>query len=181
MRMSKEIVEHNTKINGIERFEGIITRSNFNSHFTDLSPAFNFEEFRKKSTTLSEETVDAPAGEPKHDEKQHYMFFQNIASIKHYVDEILKMNPDEIDDLLKNGHDWASDHIATSKDDIQEVAEFIRNEMEGEKDEPTETELEEPTEVLADLDDSGVSTDDEESDDDDEEEEEEQEELSNEG
>jgi hypothetical protein len=141
----------------------------------------SFEEFRKKSTTLSEETVDVPAGEPKHDEKQHYMFFQNIASIKHYVDEILKMNPDEIDDLLKNGHDWASDHIATSKDDIQEVAEFIRNEMEGEKDEPTETELEEPTEVLADLDDSGVSTDDEESDDDDEEEEEEQEELSNEG
>jgi N-acetyl-anhydromuramyl-L-alanine amidase AmpD len=50
MRMSKEIVEHNTKINGIERFEGIITRSNFNSHFTDLSPAFDFEEFRKKFT-----------------------------------------------------------------------------------------------------------------------------------
>jgi hypothetical protein len=38
------------------------------------------------------------------------------------------MNPEEIDNLLKNGHDWASDHIATSKDDIQEVAEWIRNE-----------------------------------------------------
>jgi hypothetical protein len=94
------------------------------------------------------------------------------------------MNPDEIDNLIKNGHDWASDHIATSKDDIQEVAEFIRNEMEGEKEETTEMEPEEPAEVLVDLDDSGVSTDDEESDDeedDDDEEEEEEEELSNEG
>jgi hypothetical protein len=143
----------------------------------------SFEEFRKKSTSLSEETVDAPVGEQKRDEKQHYMFFQNIASIKHYVDEILKMNPDEIDNLIKNGHDWASDHIATSKDDIQEVAEFIRNEMEGEKEETAEMEPEEPAEVLVDLDDSGVSTDDEESDDeeDDDDEEEEEEELSDEG
>ena len=142
----------------------------------------SFEEFRKKSTTLSEETVDAPAGEQKRDDKQHYMFFQNIASIKHYIDEILAMNPDEIDALIKNGHDWASDHIATSKDDIQEVAEFIRNEMEGGKEETDETDPEEPAEVLVDLDDSGVSSDDEEEDDDDDdEEEEEQEELSDEG
>jgi hypothetical protein len=38
-------VEHNTKINGIEKFEGIVTRSNFDSDFTDISPAFNFEKF----------------------------------------------------------------------------------------------------------------------------------------
>jgi len=130
----------------------------------------SFEEFGKKSTSLSEETVDAPVDVQKRDEKQHYMFFQNIASIKHYVDEILKMNPDEIDNLIKNGHDWASDHIATSKDDIQEVAEFIRNEMEGEKEETTEMEPEKPAEVLIDLDDSGVSTDDEDDDEEDEEE-----------
>ena len=46
--MRKEVIEHNTKINGIEKFEGIVTRSNFESHFTDLSPAFDFENFRKK-------------------------------------------------------------------------------------------------------------------------------------
>jgi N-acetyl-anhydromuramyl-L-alanine amidase AmpD len=40
-------VEHNTKINGIEKFEGIVTRSNFDSEFTDVSPAFNFELFIK--------------------------------------------------------------------------------------------------------------------------------------
>lgn len=40
-------VEHNTKINGIEKFEGIVTKSNFDSNFTDVSPAFNFEIFNK--------------------------------------------------------------------------------------------------------------------------------------
>ena len=48
MKIQKEVIEHNTKINGIEKFEGIVTRSNFDSNFTDLSPAFDFENFRKK-------------------------------------------------------------------------------------------------------------------------------------
>ena len=48
MRIKKQVIEHNTKINGIEKFEGIVTRSNFNSNYTDLSPAFNFEIFRNK-------------------------------------------------------------------------------------------------------------------------------------
>ena len=41
-------VEHNTKINGVEKVEGIVTRSNFDSDFTDVSPAFNFEYFIKQ-------------------------------------------------------------------------------------------------------------------------------------
>lgn len=48
MRMTKEIIEHNTKINGIEKFEGIVTRSNYNTNFTDLSPAFDFEKLKNK-------------------------------------------------------------------------------------------------------------------------------------
>ena len=91
----------------------------------------SFEEFRKRGTNLTEDSVEMEGQdhhEHPHREEQHYMFFQNIASIKHYIEEILKMNPEQIDDLLKNGHDWASDHIATSKDDIQEVAEWLRNE-----------------------------------------------------
>lgn len=38
---------HNTKINGVEKFEGIVTRSNYTSEVTDLSPAFDFELFEK--------------------------------------------------------------------------------------------------------------------------------------
>jgi N-acetyl-anhydromuramyl-L-alanine amidase AmpD len=42
-----EVVEHNTRINGVEKFRGITSKSNFDSGFTDLSPAFNFETFLK--------------------------------------------------------------------------------------------------------------------------------------
>jgi N-acetyl-anhydromuramyl-L-alanine amidase AmpD len=42
-----EVVEHNTRINGVEKFRGITSKSNFDSVFTDLRPAFNFETFLK--------------------------------------------------------------------------------------------------------------------------------------
>jgi hypothetical protein len=87
----------------------------------------SFDDFKKKAM----EIVEDDNMEGGHD-KQHYMFFANLTSIKHYIEEILKMDPEEVDNHLKNGHDWAADHIATSKDDIQEVADWIRNEMEGE-------------------------------------------------
>ena len=43
MNIKNEIIGHNTKINGIEKFEGVVTKSNFDTDFTDLSPAFEFE------------------------------------------------------------------------------------------------------------------------------------------
>ena len=47
-RMSKDLIGHNTKVRNVEMFEGIVTRSNFDLNITDLSPAFDFEKFRKK-------------------------------------------------------------------------------------------------------------------------------------
>ena len=102
----------------------------------------SFEDFKKKAT----EIVEDHNTEGEHG-KQHYMFFQNLASIKHYIDEIMKMNPDDVDNLIKNGHDWAADHIATSKDDIQEVADWIRNEMGEEEEEDEEDEEEDGEET----------------------------------
>lgn len=46
--INKKCSEHNTKIDGIKRFKGIVTRSNYDSRFTDLSPAFNFEKLINK-------------------------------------------------------------------------------------------------------------------------------------
>jgi N-acetyl-anhydromuramyl-L-alanine amidase AmpD len=48
MSIKRQIVEHNTKITGIEKYCGVVTKSNFNVNFTDVSPAFNFEKFLKK-------------------------------------------------------------------------------------------------------------------------------------
>lgn len=46
-KISGEIIGHNTKVKNVNLFEGILTRSNFDSNYTDLSPAFDFENFRK--------------------------------------------------------------------------------------------------------------------------------------
>ena len=48
LKISKYVIEHNTKINGIEKFGGILSKSNFDSYSTNLSPAFDFEFFRKQ-------------------------------------------------------------------------------------------------------------------------------------
>jgi len=64
-----------------------------------------------------------------HDNVEHYMFFKNIENIKVMIDELLQMNPTQVDMLLNNGHDWAADHITSSKDDIQEVTDFLRSEI----------------------------------------------------
>jgi hypothetical protein len=48
LSIKNQIVEHNTKINGIEKYEGVVTKSNFDTQFTEVSPAFSFEEFLKK-------------------------------------------------------------------------------------------------------------------------------------
>lgn len=45
--IDKKCIGHNTKIEGVEKFSGIVSKSNFDSKFTDLSPAFDFEVFLK--------------------------------------------------------------------------------------------------------------------------------------
>ena len=47
MSIQNKLIGHNTRINGIEKFEGVVTRSNFDVNYTDVSPAFNFDEFLK--------------------------------------------------------------------------------------------------------------------------------------
>jgi N-acetyl-anhydromuramyl-L-alanine amidase AmpD len=48
IKIKKNCIGHNTKVDGIEHFEGIVSRSNFNEKYTDLNPSFNFETFTKK-------------------------------------------------------------------------------------------------------------------------------------
>jgi hypothetical protein len=56
---------------------------------------------------------------------QNYMFFGNLKTIKRLVDKMLEMDEAEVDSMLSNGHNWALDHIATSKDDVEEVFNFL--------------------------------------------------------
>jgi N-acetyl-anhydromuramyl-L-alanine amidase AmpD len=47
LQIEKTCVGHNTKVDGIENFEGISSRSNYDTNYTDLNPSFNFETFIK--------------------------------------------------------------------------------------------------------------------------------------
>jgi hypothetical protein len=55
------------------------------------------------------------------------MFFENLKTIKKAVDAMLQLDPAHVDQILSNGHGWAADHIATSKDDVEEVGGFLMN------------------------------------------------------
>jgi hypothetical protein len=57
----------------------------------------------------------------------NYMFWQNLKTMKHSIDEILSMDKNMVDSILNDGHDWAIDHISTSCDDVEEVYHFINN------------------------------------------------------
>ena len=91
----------------------------------------SFEQFKNSGKSIEKNNIDLDiaTNENESDDRKHYMFFRNLATIKHHAEEILKMDPDKVDELLNNGHDWAADHIATSKDDVQEVSEWLMGEF----------------------------------------------------
>lgn len=57
----------------------------------------------------------------------NYMFFGNLETLKRMVDELVQMDHEQVDEILKGGHEWAVDHIASSADDVQEVYNFLKN------------------------------------------------------
>jgi N-acetyl-anhydromuramyl-L-alanine amidase AmpD len=45
MSIKSQFIGHNTKINGVEKYEGVVSRSNFDVNYTDINPSFHFEYF----------------------------------------------------------------------------------------------------------------------------------------
>lgn len=84
-----------------------------------------FEEFESKDFSQGE----IHEGHEGH-ELNNYMFFQNLHTLKNAIDELLELDPHEVDEILSNGHGWALDHIATSVDDVEEVYHFMSNSIE---------------------------------------------------
>jgi hypothetical protein len=58
----------------------------------------------------------------------NYMFFSNLQQMKRQCDIMLEMDPNLIEELLQNGHDWADDHISEAKTNIDQVFDFLMNE-----------------------------------------------------
>ena len=60
-----------------------------------------------------------------------YMFFSNLEQMRRQCDMLLEMDQNKIEEILNNGHDWAQDHIAEAKNNMDQVFDFLKNEMEG--------------------------------------------------
>ena len=44
----KKVIAHNTKIDNFFDYKGVLYKSNLEKHYTDLSPSWNYEEFKNK-------------------------------------------------------------------------------------------------------------------------------------
>lgn len=63
-----------------------------------------------------------------------YMFFSNLQQIKRQCEYLLEFDENQIEEILENGHDWAQDHIAEAKNNMDQVFDFLMNEIKGDGD-----------------------------------------------
>ena len=61
-------------------------------------------------------------------ENERYMFFSNLEQMKRQCDLLLEMDREMVEQVLEDGHDWAQDHIATAKESLDQVFDFLMNE-----------------------------------------------------
>jgi hypothetical protein len=66
--------------------------------------------------------------ESHNDHSQRYMFFSNLEQMRRQCDLLLDLDHDMIEQILDNGHDWAQDHIAEAKNNMDQVFDFLMNE-----------------------------------------------------
>lgn len=61
----------------------------------------------------------------------NYMFFSNLKQMRRQIDIMLnEFNPQWVDTMLSDGHDWADDKISESKTNIDSVFDFFMNKKE---------------------------------------------------
>ena len=58
----------------------------------------------------------------------NYMFFSNLEQIKRQCEALLEMDPNMIDEIIQDGHDWADDHVSEAKNNMDQVFDFLMNE-----------------------------------------------------
>jgi len=66
-------------------------------------------------------------------EDANYMFFSNLQQMKRQIEMIMEMDKEVVNEIIINGHDWADDHISEAKTNIDQVFDFLKNEIEIEE------------------------------------------------
>jgi hypothetical protein len=58
---------------------------------------------------------------------ENYMFFGNLEQMNRQTQMLMELDPTMVDQILKDGHDWAVDHIAEAKNNMDQVFDFMMN------------------------------------------------------
>ena len=66
--------------------------------------------------------------ETHRDKSSRYMFFSNLEQMRRQCNLLLDLDHNMVESILENGHDWAQDHIAEAKNNMDQVFDFIMNE-----------------------------------------------------
>jgi hypothetical protein len=67
--------------------------------------------------------------ETQEENSSRYMFFSNLEQMRRQCDLLLDLDHSMIENILENGHDWAQDHIAEAKNNMDQVFDFLMNEV----------------------------------------------------
>lgn len=81
----------------------------------------NLDEIIKKHLKELSEGSDA--------REENYMFFSNLEQIERQCKMLREIDPEVIDQILSQGHDWADDHFTEAKSLIDQVFDFLMNEI----------------------------------------------------
>ncbi len=75
-----------------------------------------------------DQVSEAPCGA---EDTENYMFFRNLVTMRAHIDDMLRMDPNKIDCLITNGHDWANDHITVAAENLTQVHDWLLSESCG--------------------------------------------------
>jgi hypothetical protein len=95
----------------------------------------------KKIVRLNESMIQKLVRKVLQEQKnERYMFFSNLEQMKRQCEMLLDLDESQIESILDNGHDWAQDHISEAKNNMDQVFDFLMNEINGGEDETMEIE-----------------------------------------
>ena len=84
----------------------------------------------KKIVRLSESDINALVKKVlAEQENERYMFFSNLEQLHRQTAILLELGEDAVLNILENGHDWAQDHVAVAKENIDQVFDFMMNQI----------------------------------------------------
>jgi hypothetical protein len=75
------------------------------------------------------------------EESERYMFFSNLEQMQRQCKMLLDLDRNMVEEILSNGHDWAQDHIAEAKNNMDQVFDFLMNETKRQEFGPSEDDL----------------------------------------